>query len=995
MASEAGVVSLIEKFNLSEKVDEQKRIIENVADILTKSRTTKILNVVESLGVYLTSQDVSERRKGTLFLAELAHRISPELLNDQEIDVLTLFFCDRLKDHHSIQPQVTYGLLAMVSYYQLTDALVVKMCQTIFAEVHVQSLSQADRRNMFNLLSNLLDKNVKALQRLGPDFVLGFIQCMDGEKDPRNLLVCFRNTTKIIAKLSFEVFAEDLFEVTSCYFPIDFTPPSHDKFHVTREQLVNGLRDCLSSTPVFAEFLLPLLMEKLSSNIVDAKIDSLLTLGESVLKYTPTDVKDFTEDIWNAIRRDFLLGGIKALESSCEIAIASIIKCLEPEPNICKEFINLILRDCEHSLKDPDLAMAEQIGIIIQAVAFATSDSFEITMPRILGTIVNLLHQQQSNLETNTVSLLKIVNHLLQKFLISKDHFTLELESSIKENFSSFLLSTISSTDNTNLKAICLNCLLAMLQLKYLADNEIKILTDFIINHASMEAKPVFHEGCCKGIALICSENLVPECGYVLDKLEQHIEQILENSSNVTNTERQSRLRNICQALAVSFSNVKDLVAIVNFLIHQLDKHHHKDPISVDILQGIERIVIKNQAASLELEKFILPAFLKNISNNTEAPSEAEYHMAAILLILVSNLPISEQQNKAKLAAKYFAKHATEEDSMDVESAEIENKIYADTLIVYALLCGLHADVAMLELDELLNWLQVNIESCKEKRIAECACKIIASFVNKIDEGEKLDSILRKTLEHMQHVLTSDDVEKRERDNLGVLFLWICKAVVLRWQKSTPNIINQLLALCHNENIGKSLCENFSIIVEDFPDCLNAKMHAKVKLMYKQRFVEFVLPKLVEEYKRANENAKGRFLKAMAHLMQQLPKQVLQKKISPLMPLLIRSLSFSDLDILSSTLATITALDAPKVIKDHVTSLVPRLLSLTGFPSLDVRVRAIRCLASLCKLPPHVIYPYQKNVVRTLKTCLDDKKRFVRKEAIKCRSRWYLLKEDM
>ena len=57
-----------------------------------------------------------------------------------------------------------------------------------------------------------------------PELVLSYIQAMDAEKDPRNLLICFDTIRVLAQNFSVGVFAEEMFEVVACYFPIDFSP---------------------------------------------------------------------------------------------------------------------------------------------------------------------------------------------------------------------------------------------------------------------------------------------------------------------------------------------------------------------------------------------------------------------------------------------------------------------------------------------------------------------------------------------------------------------------------------------------------------------------------------------------------------------------------------------------------------------------------------------------------------------------------------------------
>ncbi|XP_069317304.1 MMS19 nucleotide excision repair protein homolog isoform X3 [Eulemur rufifrons] len=269
-----------------------------------KSGGYTVLQVVEALGSSLENPEPRTRARGIQLLSQVLLQCH-SLLLEKEVVHLILFYENRLKDHHLVIPSVLQGLRALSLCVALPPGLAVSVLKAIFQEVHVQSLPQVDRHTVYSIITNFMQTREEELKGLGADFTFGFIQVMDGEKDPRNLLVAFRIVHDLISRdYSLGPFVEELFEVTSCYFPIDFTPPPNDPYGIQREDLILSLRAVLASTPRFAEFLLPLLIEKVDSEILSAKLDSLQTLNACCAGYGQKELKDFLPSLWSSVRRE-------------------------------------------------------------------------------------------------------------------------------------------------------------------------------------------------------------------------------------------------------------------------------------------------------------------------------------------------------------------------------------------------------------------------------------------------------------------------------------------------------------------------------------------------------------------------------------------------------------------------------------------------------------------------------------------------------------------
>lgn len=161
---------------------------------------------------------------------------------------MSTYLCSKLDDHYSVSTAALPGLHSLLikcqpisenelSKNSISAQVSIKILKTTLNTVHVQSMGQADRFTVYDMCKFVLSsprlvQQIKT-EKYETDFVYGFIQSMDGEKDPRNLLICFECIRLICSQMNLGPFVDETFEVFACYFPIDFTPVSMRLVHLT------------------------------------------------------------------------------------------------------------------------------------------------------------------------------------------------------------------------------------------------------------------------------------------------------------------------------------------------------------------------------------------------------------------------------------------------------------------------------------------------------------------------------------------------------------------------------------------------------------------------------------------------------------------------------------------------------------------------------------------------------------------------------------------
>ena len=99
---------------------------------------------------------------------------------------------------------------------------------------------------------------------------------------------------------------QDIFDVTSVYFPITFTPPPNDPYGISQEDLSAALLGVFRGSPAMAEFVVPLALEKLPSSLINAKMDALAVIRDCAFAFGVEGMGPFFVDLGEAIKAEIV-----------------------------------------------------------------------------------------------------------------------------------------------------------------------------------------------------------------------------------------------------------------------------------------------------------------------------------------------------------------------------------------------------------------------------------------------------------------------------------------------------------------------------------------------------------------------------------------------------------------------------------------------------------------------------------------------------------------
>ncbi len=899
---------------------------------VAKSEATST-QVLEALGPYLTNSSVGERKLGLCFLSTFLGRLDRSFLQSDECGFFAKFYVERIRDHHTLIPEVLRGLESLTGMANLQPENLKMILRAFFNDIHTQSQIVSDRIVVFRMLAALLfnEKKLQQISAMGSEFVLGFIQAVDAEKDPHNMRLIFSMWPVIIQRLELEPFEEDLFESMSCYFPIDFSPPKGVIGGVTQEELVLGLRKCLSCSGLFAPLAMPLLMEKLSSDLQSAKLDANLTMVECGKKYSPQQLEPHLEELWNLLKKEIL--GIKMsansdnVDASCHAVLEAVTLalCSVSDKEVAEKWLEMIWNDTGRHLKDIELKfMSLSVDILSSLIktglTYPSTFLLEKAMPI-------LLHGFDSAGQDNKkkANVLKFIAQILDG---SAD------PGAAKPAWCDRYLFAC----NTALADQVLHepgCMALASGIHFLTQQNASQIFDFLLDRITKE------NGCD---FIDVSAELFHRCALKLDT-----DQVLAAKKRLY----ASRSKNAGKALGVLYRNGDLFLQDVEYIKSEIMPNDFSF-----VIELLQDVVDHHETLGNDCIK----TFMESIVQQTLTEKDLNLNQVQNLLkAMIKKCPPSFASDlNSVLASNFF---------------QIESLKDLHMKMLKPILC--HASSSLINNGVDRQFLKAITNSSKSDSEDMSVTK--ASILNKVDQPDEI----------------APEPESCKHD--FQLMIWFVKGFLFREKTfvKTKVWIDTLLTMLDESSNSDEIASGFQLVIGKVDDCFECSP-SRASLA-RQKFFNLTKPTLIKAIKNEDSaEKKSSHLKALICQLPHVPKFVLASELATLLPLLLNGLQSrgqqeDDKLVLASLTALKDLLDQEaSSFGPHLSSFLPKFLEIGKDKTspMEMRIKALQCLKAAAKADPQYLVPNKKSTIRSLTPALDDHKRLVRQAAVAARNSW-------
>ncbi|MCJ1246191.1 hypothetical protein MMC30_003396 [Trapelia coarctata] len=988
------------------------QIAQGTASKLEKKEVT-LINIVQSLGEYINDEDDTIRSKAVGFLSQVIGALQPTFLSRQQIQVLCQFLCDRIEDGGAVG-----GLTKLQELRRFNKEMTIMTLRAMLE--HFQDLQirpQSQRHQILALLNGLMSNHRPATLSLGDESLVGILDLVSGEKDPRNLMMVFSILKVIMVEWDIVKHAETLFDAVFCYFPITFRPPPDDPYGITAQDLKTRLRECIASSRYFAPYAFPQLIDKLDSTSPTVKKDVLQTISACATSYGVTTISTYSVTLWDSLKYEILNIQEEDLAEEALSALRTIAEKLshglnstDPKTPLAS-YLRPITKECNEQLQAPQHKQAKPAGQILKSLGTASPVAFFLIVKAVVPPLLTLYQDADSIAKQR--ALLEVLLQLLEAALSSYGTVSLATEPAIEnplgpfkdrlfEMFSQALMST--AKEEVSFRVVALKCLERLCSLrKFLQDNEIGMAVQYfndIVLSDDADGRDDLKNAAIEALVEISKIKPALIMDITFPAFMARLPDTCAEGDRAYLVTLEGLAR-VSVEKATSDTLVRRLFNRLDAVLQNPGTPHYPQAI-LSTLQYVlsRRDLVSDPNLNSYFEKMV--ALIKRTATASTDPGMSTALSKAPTMVVLGRLfclivHALDSHRQRSVCGQAYTLFCEKDQCNPVLPPRLEStEAQRHTIILSTyLLAGVSRDAWQIPLpygqDHFMVYLNdliatsLHIDSPISRR---SALQQIALLVNKFTSNENLHYVTETLLAPHKGLLGSTTYSAQA---IRVGF-WIAKGLILRLA-NTEEVLNRLLSLLENSEHGASAARGFELLLA--PDEILSKENgATIRLLAKQKVFSVCIPVISEGFRSADPAVKSNYLVALSGILKHTATAVLLPEIGTLLPLLLQSLDIQDQEVKAASIVVLAIVtkESPTAVEEHVSSVVSRLLKSAADPksnSTKVRYNALVCLRSFPgKVKESALLPYRRAVTRGMMTVLDDPKRDVRKEAVDCRSAW-------
>ncbi|KAI0461512.1 hypothetical protein LJB42_000810 [Komagataella kurtzmanii] len=987
---------------------------EEIAKAVIEKRIS-LLQLIKTLGSHLTDETPHIRSTAVGCLSNTLAKI--ERLNRADIEVIAKFYIGKLDDN-DVMSNTLVGLRALTSLKNFNPALLESVLTSVQEKYEPASFLAATRYQSFLLLETIYQKHLDFILANHNDlFVKVFIRISTNEKDPRNLLISFSLNKQISSTLQVENFAEDLFDNAFCYFPVSFKPPPNSPYSIASHDLKTGLREVFAATPLFAKDLFPNILEKLTSTSPAVKLDVLQTLNLCLDTYDNDTIQEYWLTLYNALKFEVLYNDLANI-----VELADIEKLSTEDDLVFKEVIALFKNlpkkfTGEQIIKNLQIMLEElkeylhishkyfkQTVLLLSVMATSKLSVYN----HIVGEVLPVLLTDEPSTVVDEKNLASALN-----FFINPDYPESKL-SQYKDDILVVLSKGLMSSSNveTTLKCICIR---SLVNLSFILDTQevasiISNLSELLLSTMKNEKDPIFQE------TLNAFTNISATMPNVV--LETTLPLLLSKLPNESSSEIDLELvRNVLNVV-VNISHCKLLLdSIIVRLLSVYERLLNGRVVTIDyyyLLLNSIYLLLSNypELLSKDYADRVIPQITSLTIVNYRLSKESPVYLnerildqcGKIIRLIICKLELIHHQKILDNAVDTFLLGSDSPLFSTSLGLEISLVSKPPTLVSLfnKFLSAVSKDCPfkMEPLDVLSSLVEITRDSKHFESLFERMgfLELICLLANKYISDSDLEKILNEL---------SETIDLQSSDSLGTLevMAWITKSLVLSNSPLAMKYQEYFFSLLEIPSVASVSPKLLEVLIAEVSELEVNKRDKKiinlnVRLLYKQKFYNIMLPKIIEGYRNCEQASKETYLLLLSLILNHVhQREIILSHLENILPLILQIIQSdnaksrnSGLEILNLTIESNCML-----IKPHLHSIIPRLLAITKDNSdLNGQINALLCLKEIgiSKIPLSQLQPFRTTIINQTVSVLSHKKRKVRKLAADVRQIYYELEQS-